>query len=175
MALVRAHGGRTRDTTTGRITRTPGRQFGTRGGRAFIPVSREPPLITTSVPLIVAAIERAAARVSAFVALRLVERLIEATPVDTGFARASWIASVGVRTNTVGGTRNSVSESAQQLGMTRLLNYRLVDGVIFVSNNVPYIMRLNAGWSQQAPIGFIEFAVTGAHADAEAYFGGQSL
>lgn len=169
--LVRAHGGRTRDRATGRIVRTPGRQFAAGGGTARIPLGNDRLIISDRPQVIVDAIERAASRVTAYLAVRTCERLIETTPVDTGFARASWIISIGSPTSLQGGTRESVSEAAQQVGLARMAAYHVRQGPAFVSNNAPYIMRLNAGHSTQAPIGFIQNAVDGAHADAEIAFG----
>lgn len=73
------------------------------------------------------------------------------TPVDTGNARARWKAQAGA-----GGD---------------IATYVLADGSILVSNDAPYIMRLNDGWSKQAPAGFIERAIAEAEAEVEAMIG----
>ena len=93
-------------------------------------------------------------------ALEITERLIETTPVDTGWARASWIPSIGDPFVQPSGSSDSFTTGKQELGMAEVATqYNLLDGPIFITNNVPYIERLNEGSSPQAPAGFIEEAI----------------
>jgi hypothetical protein len=87
-------------------------------------------------------------------ALEIVRELKRATPVDTGHARRNWIASVGSRNEF-----EAVSDAAYEAGIAAVLSYQLADGVIWVSNVVPYIERLNNGTSTQSPAGFVEIAI----------------
>jgi hypothetical protein len=70
--------------------------------------------------------------------------IVAQTPVDTGRARANWLPSLSTpRTDTV--------EAGQKPDITPITNaYRLND-TIFITNNLPYIERLNNGWSGQQP------------------------
>lgn len=87
------------------------------------------------------------------------------TPVDTGWARVNWVPSVGTPFQGTVGTRaqakkGQVSEATSSEGEARVAtSYRLEQGPVFLSNNVPYINRLNDGHSKQAPVGFIQAAV----------------
>jgi hypothetical protein len=87
------------------------------------------------------------------------------TPVDTGWARANWVPSIGEpfegNSESITPTSADVSSanSEQQSGIASLLSYRIDDGEIFVSNNVPYILSLNDGSSAQAPPMFVERAI----------------
>ena len=77
-------------------------------------------------------------------------RVIERTPVDTGFARANWFPVVNGR-QAAGGTGAvvaSVSFSGVQVGDR-----------IGVVNNVEYIRALEYGHSQQAPQGMVRVTV----------------
>lgn len=86
--------------------------------------------------------------------------LIEDTPVDTGWARANWVVSLGVPQTSVVGSRDNVDQSAQQAGISTLLSMTsLGQGPIYISNNVPYIQKLNDGHSGQAPAGFVQSRV----------------
>jgi len=88
------------------------------------------------------------------------------TPIDTGWASANWIPSVGAPVTATAGTRpdnathgaNNASRTAQQQGIanvaTKFDYYR--DGTIHVSNAVPYIIELNEGNSSQAGPGFVQ-------------------
>ena len=87
------------------------------------------------------------------------------TPVDTGWARANWIPQVDSPFTGVDGTRTrgAISTSAQAAGTAQAAAFNIKkDTVIFITNNVPYIKKLNAGSSQQAPALFIESAVANA-------------
>lgn len=103
----------------------------------------------------------------------IINRIAEATPVDTGLARSNWQASVGAPASGIrrpfsaipsrwrapypqGGTRG---ERRNLLGATSaaqgaLREYRDGDKV-FITNNLPYIERLDDGYSPQSPAGFI--------------------
>ncbi len=81
------------------------------------------------------------------------------TPVDTGHARASWIPAVGSPTlqEPVG-----ADPSLATAGAAQVLAYKLGQGTLYISTVVPYMRRLNAGHSQQAPALFIERAIATA-------------
>lgn len=88
------------------------------------------------------------------------------TPVDTGHARANWVPSIGDP------FRGEVDgDGAHDGGVADVLSYELGDGAAWVSNNVPYILRLNDGWSAQQPAGFVERAIAEALIAAEQRFG----
>lgn len=95
------------------------------------------------------------------------------TPVDTGWARANWVPQIGTApTGTVGSPAN-VTGAPQHAGAVAVAaGYKLDKGPVFISNNVPYILKLNAGSSQQAPKGFIQAAIAKAiRVDLGATFG----
>lgn len=93
----------------------------------------------------------------------LVDNPPTGTPVDTGWASANWWPSVGspATANTGRADEGSISgrESQRSAGVTQVLSYQLGQGPIYITNNVPYIDRLNNGWSQQSPAGFVDRAV----------------
>lgn len=91
--------------------------------------------------------------------LEIVANLIRVTPVDTGWARANWIASVTSPATTVDGTPDAVSTSAQQAGIAAVLAFKIDQTAMYVANNVPYINALNYGHSRQAPALFFEYCV----------------
>lgn len=84
------------------------------------------------------------------------------TPVDTGWARANWVPGIGTPSTSTVGSPKAVTETAQRGGIARMLGYKARQGPVHITNNVPYIMRLNEGWSRQAPSGFIQAAVAKA-------------
>lgn len=132
---------------------------------------------------IVKALERTAERVVAKISLDITANLTAAaaeggTPVDTGWASANWVPVIGAASKvTAGGpSRDSkgrfkgkgsrrdsgeiaAARGAQLAGEAKLITYKLSQGTVFISNNVPYIGILNNGSSQQAPKAFIERAI----------------
>lgn len=113
-------------------------------------------------------------------ALQVIANLVAAptkggTPVDTGWARANWAPNIGTpltavigeRPKKTAGTGRKRDKKGKFVGgaggdPSVLLTYRLGQGPIFITNNVPYIKFLNEGSSKQAPAGFIQAAVARA-------------
>lgn len=90
------------------------------------------------------------------------------TPIDFGWASASWFINVGAPTSGNGGQLNvdnpsavTAREAQQGATVARFVTgYDYTSGqTVHVGNNVPYINRLNNGWSNQAPAGFVDDAV----------------
>ena len=111
---------------------------------------------------IVRSLERLTGRVVTKITLDVTANLIEETPVDTGWARANWVPAIGapVIKDLTGAERNVAAANGEQAaGQAKVLGYRLDRGRVFISNNVPYIMRLNDGHSRQAPAGFVQRSI----------------
>lgn len=89
------------------------------------------------------------------VALVANQTLIMATPIDTGRARANWQVSIDAEVEKELDSTDVPTTLARNQGVIQ--GYR--GGALIIQNNVPYIGRLNDGWSAQAPAGFIEKAL----------------
>lgn len=89
-------------------------------------------------------------------ALDIDRRVILETPVDTGAARSNWIASVGSpNTSTVDvDIQGALSKGAAVISGAN--DYE----TIYISNNLPYIQRLDQGWSGQQPNPYIDKIIT---------------
>lgn len=85
--------------------------------------------------------------------LEIHAELTESTPIDTGWARSNWQMAVGTPATGVVGSPGSPGSPPL------VTSYRLGQGPINITNNVPYIQVLNDGHSQQAPAGFVEAAI----------------
>lgn len=92
------------------------------------------------------------------VALDVGSRVVLRSPVDTGRFRANWQYGVGApvlkTTETVDA---SGTETIARIG-TLAATARLGD-VIYLSNSLPYALRLEAGYSKQAPAGMVGLTV----------------
>lgn len=132
----------------------------------FLPKPNQRAPLSQQSRVIISALEQVAESVIKKVGLDISANLSRApaeggTPVDTGWARANWLSSVTKSINKPEGSPENVSaaETAKQAGLLGLLTYRLKAGPVFISNNVPYILRLNDGHSKQAPAGFVQRAI----------------
>lgn len=90
-------------------------------------------------------------------------RLVQKTPVDTGRARANWQVTIGraakgvvqdtdAQSNLGGGSKTTDKGIA---ALSALKPHQ----VVFITNNVPYIRRLEDGHSKQAPQGMLRLTV----------------
>ena len=102
--------------------------------------------------------------------LRVHERLVARTPVDTGWARTNWVPRVGSPFEGTAGTRpdaeaGRLDRGPMEAGIAEVRRYELEQGDVHVTNNVPYIEKLNAGSSRQAPSAFVQGEIVGAIED----------
>ena len=85
---------------------------------------------------------------------------METTPVKTGQARNNWLLSVGSPdTRTIKQDTFDASGSERHAKNKYWIGKHKPGQDIYISNNLPYIKRLNEGWSKQAPAGFVEAAI----------------
>lgn len=92
-------------------------------------------------------------------AVRIDQRLVYETPIDTGAAKANWIVSIDRPDST-----QIEAESGQSFANPgAVINHN--NSVIrqsygrkrlYIQNNLPYITALNDGHSQQAPSAYID-------------------
>lgn len=85
------------------------------------------------------------------------QRLVLASPVDTGNFRANWLMSIGTPDTKILSESEALSANPVAAAFDVALKYpkdRLED--LWLVNNLPYAARLNDGWSAQAPKKFVE-------------------
>lgn len=101
------------------------------------------------------------------VAQTIVADLAYKTPVDTSQALSNWIVQVGSAyvgkidphyPGEFGSTRNSSAQATINAAIAAL-KAKKPGEPIFIRNNQPYIVRLNEGYSGQAPAGFVEASI----------------
>lgn len=96
------------------------------------------------------------------VALAADQTIVMATPVDTGRARANWQVGIGAApAGTVEYSGGGSGAAGYAIGAAQnvVTTYKGQPGGIWLVNNLPYIQRLNEGWSAQAPAKFVEQAI----------------
>ena len=109
--------------------------------------------MANAVPHRIAALQRE-------VALNVVEHVANTTPIDTGQASGNWKTAIGAPdlSWTPGPSAPLQSYSEAQ----RVLRGLSHGQDVYITNNVPYIALLNAGYSLQAPSLFVETAIVSA-------------
>lgn len=110
---------------------------------------------------------RGADRLVRKVALAADQVVVVGTPVDTGRARSNWIAQVGgpatgVISAYAPGEASTQAAISQASGVIAGYVGGPTSPAIHITNNLPYIQKLNDGYSAQAPAGFVETALATA-------------
>lgn len=80
---------------------------------------------------------------------QLSEDVIMQTPVDTGYAIANWNISLNTPDNSITETRDPSGANALSNAKSAIDRYKLGDE-IYITNNVPYILQLEDGYSSQS-------------------------
>jgi hypothetical protein len=109
------------------------------------------------------------------ISLEIMRRLIRRTPVDTGRARGNWQISLDHAANKIVGpewkavkNKNGSNKrgafpiragEAMAAGLSTLGSFKLGES-IFITNHLPYINRLEHGWSKQAANGMVSVTLT---------------
>lgn len=92
------------------------------------------------------------------ISLELFSRVILRTPVDTGRARGNWQVSIGSVPNGTLDINDKDGSATVSKATAASVGLRAGD-VIYLVNNLPYINRLEDGYSGQAPAGMVGLTV----------------
>lgn len=97
------------------------------------------------------------------------------TPVDTGRARWGWNCSFiqpnfSIPMAAPEGQQNYYGLDAGRAESTFKISSISGKETLYISNAVPYIVKLNEGWSRQAPARFFELCFHNAVQKMEKYF-----
>jgi hypothetical protein len=81
---------------------------------------------------------------------------IDNTPIKTGLARGNWQTSIGEAiTNAI--PVRPASEAKRELAA--IADEALADETLVIANNAAHIVRLEFGWSAQAPEGMFRLGI----------------
>lgn len=92
------------------------------------------------------------------------------TPVDTGRARGNWVLGVGSIDTSTGSANDpsgagAIGRIAAEVAASR-------GRVFYVTNSLPYIQRLEDGYSKQAPAGMVMVTLADIQRRLDAYVRG---
>lgn len=94
------------------------------------------------------------------IAGEVLQKVVVASPVDTGAFRSNWRTSVSDIDKTT--SLESLDRSGQgsiARGLATIQSRGGVGKLIYISNSLPYAEKLNNGWSMQAPLNFVELSL----------------
>lgn len=95
------------------------------------------------------------------VALHVLTGVVMRTPVDTGRARGNWNTAIGGPSGRVDmNARDPAGAGSVARGAAVIATHREFQQIV-LDNNLPYIGRLNDGWSKQAPRMYVEQVIAG--------------
>lgn len=83
-------------------------------------------------------------------------KIIRMTPVDTGRARSNWFIGMSV-----GSEVNATNKRRGPAYINKELPSDLLNNKVYLYNNLPYIERLEYGYSGQAPKGIVRVSLLG--------------
>lgn len=107
---------------------------------------------------VIEALEHELAKVQSDTTLAVLDRLLDANPVDTGWSRANWIPTVGEPDLTPKAVIGSPAQTAIGAGVAEIMQATNPTEDQHLSNQVPYIEALGDGHSPQAEAGWVERA-----------------
>lgn len=83
------------------------------------------------------------------------------TPIDTGWASNNWWFSEGGPANSSDQPSGNIETAMQRIDQDTITisGIKIRGQTLHITNNIPYIARLNNGWSQQTPAGFVDRAI----------------
>lgn len=90
------------------------------------------------------------------IALDLDTAVVLATPVDEGRARGNWFPSINVPSNEIDMAAADKSGSGAIAALESTVARADLGDTIWQTNNLPYILPLENGWSKQAPEGMVD-------------------
>jgi len=91
------------------------------------------------------------------IAFQGLKMLAENTPVDTGRARNNWFLSAYSPSGEINDSFSKSVDSGRMIAEIGKITGN--EGVIYISNNLKYIMALENGHSQQKPSGFVAISL----------------
>lgn len=89
------------------------------------------------------------------IAADVAQGVVMATPVDTGTARGNWKVSSTPDTSYDNTASDKSGQGALQKIFVFISQNTKLGSVVYIQNNLPYIERLEDGYSQQAPSGMV--------------------
>lgn len=82
---------------------------------------------------------------------KMAKDVVSRSPVDTGRFKSNWNAALNSPDISIDKTEGG--------GFTSVINSLKIGDKFYFTNNLPYALRLEYGWSDQAPGGMVRLAI----------------
>jgi hypothetical protein len=89
------------------------------------------------------------------ITLELDQRVVLSTPVDIGRARGNWFPSLNAPSTSTEATADPTG-AATLAAIEATVDAAELGDITWLTNNLPYILKLENGHSQQAPQGMVD-------------------
>ena len=99
------------------------------------------------------------------IGIEILRRVVMKSPVKSGRFRGNWSVAIGSPDTSVKNTTDKPGQATIAAGTLVITGLSEVQA-IYLTNNLPYALRLENGWSQQAPAGVVAVTI----AEIEAFF-----
>ena len=87
----------------------------------------------------------------------MLQGVVVATPIDTSAARQNWRVGVGsINTKVDENETDGSGQGAIRAGIATIQSGGGLGKIVYISNAIQYAVRLNNGWSMQAPKNFMQ-------------------
>jgi hypothetical protein len=93
-----------------------------------------------------------------YIVIEALRRLVLKTPVDTGRARGNWQVTIADIPEGETGTTDTAGQDTIATGIQALQSLGVYQ-IVYITNNVPYIVYLENGTSKQAPQGMVRITI----------------
>jgi hypothetical protein len=103
-------------------------------------------------------------------ALILFRKLIDKSPVDTGRFRCSWVAAAEAANRDIPTFKVDDGGKEAEARVLAALSDLKPGQKFIISNNLPYALMLEYGWSGQAPNGFADISVQETEAEIKSKY-----
>lgn len=100
------------------------------------------------------------------ISLELLKKLVKKSPVDTGRFRGNWFVAIDSPDRTASDDTDSAGAKTISRG-TRVIEALQAGHKVIISNNLPYAVMLEYGWSNQAPQGVVAVSLEEVRAWAD--------
>lgn len=92
-----------------------------------------------------------------YICFNMSNQIITLTPVDTGAAKNNWQSSIGSPNRSANNVADKNGSGALSDAQSKAKS--AYGGIFFFVNSLPYIKRLENGWSKQAASGMVMITV----------------
>ena len=102
------------------------------------------------------------------ISLELLKKLVKKSPVDTGRFRGNWFVALDFPDRTISDDTDKTKTGRKTISRGRRVIEALQAGhKVIISNNLPYAVMLEYGWSNQAPQGVVAVSLEEVRAWAD--------